>query len=45
VWRSDAVTVAGRLLFVLMVLWGLYGIAADVISIATNTPSPLPFHP
>ncbi len=44
-WRSDAVTVAGRVLFVLMVAWGCYGIAADVISIATNTPSPAPFHP
>lgn len=44
-WRGDAVTVAGRVLFVLMVLWGLYGITVDVISIATNTPSSAPFTP
>ncbi|GAA1643372.1 hypothetical protein [Georgenia ruanii] len=44
-WHSYAVTVAGRVLFVLMVVWGFYGIAADVVSIATNTPSPAPFHP
>nr|KEP23055.1 hypothetical protein DA06_12795 [Georgenia sp. SUBG003] len=44
-WRSDAVTVAGRALFVLMVAWGLYGITTDVISIATNTPSSALFTP
>jgi hypothetical protein len=44
-WRSDAVTVAGRVLFVLMVAWGLYGITADVISIATDTPSSARFTP
>jgi hypothetical protein len=44
-WRSDVVTVAGRVLFVLMVVWGLYGITTDVISIATNLPSSAPFTP
>ncbi|MFH5823763.1 hypothetical protein [Georgenia sp. AZ-5] len=44
-WQSDAVTVAGRVLFVVMVAWGVYGITADVISIATNRPSTWPFHP
>ncbi|GAA4288373.1 hypothetical protein [Georgenia daeguensis] len=44
-WRSHAVTVAGRVLFVLMVAWGLYGITADVVSIATDVPSRAPFTP
>ncbi|MFD1504912.1 hypothetical protein FE374_11120 [Georgenia yuyongxinii] len=44
-WRSDAVTAAGRILFVLLVVWGLYGITADVVSIATDTPSTWPLHP
>lgn len=44
-WLSDAVTVAGRVLFVLMVAWGFYGITTDVISIATDTPSPARFTP
>ncbi|WP_127128459.1 hypothetical protein [Georgenia sp. SYP-B2076] len=44
-WRSDAVTVAGRGLFVLMVAWGLYGLTADVVSIATDTPSTAPLSP
>lgn len=44
-WRSRAVTVAGRVLFVVLVAWGLYGIAADVASIATDTPSGAPLSP
>lgn len=44
-WRSDAVTVAGRVLFVLMVAWGLYGITTDIVSIVTNMPSSAPFTP
>ena len=44
-WRTHAVTVAGRVLFVLMVVWGLYGIATDVVSLATNMPSSAPFTP
>ena len=45
IWRSHAVTVAGRGLFVLMVAWGLYGVTTDVISIATNVPSSARFTP
>lgn len=44
-WRSHAVTVAGRVLFVVLVAWGIYGIITDVVSIATNTPSSAPFTP
>ena len=44
-WRSDAVTVAGRVLVVLMMAWGLYGITTDVVSIATDVPSRAPFTP
>jgi len=44
-WRSDAVTVAGKVLFALMVAWGLYGLTTDVFSIATNMPSSAPFTP
>jgi hypothetical protein len=44
-WRSREVTIAGRMLFVALVLWGVYGIVADVVSIATDQPSPAPFNP
>ncbi|MPV35636.1 hypothetical protein [Georgenia subflava] len=44
-WRGHAVTVAGRVLFVLVVAWGLYGLAADVVSLVTGTASTLPLHP
>lgn len=43
-WDSHAVTVAGAALFVLLVLWGVYGIATDVLSIATDRPSTAPLH-
>jgi hypothetical protein len=45
VWRSRAVTVAGSILYVLLVLWGLYGLGADIMSIATDSPSTAPFNP
>jgi hypothetical protein len=44
-WNSRAVTVAGTALYAVLVLWGLYGIVADVYSIATEQPWPLPFNP
>jgi hypothetical protein len=43
-WRSPAVTVAGRLLYAVAVLWGGYGLVADIASIATGIPSPMPFN-
>lgn len=45
VWRSRAVTIAGTTLLVVLVLWGVVGIVADIISIATDRSSPLPFNP
>jgi hypothetical protein len=45
VWHGPAVTVAGRALFVLLVAWGVYGIATDIVSIATDTPSGAPLSP
>ncbi len=44
-WRSRVVTVAGRAAYAGLVLWGLYGIVVDVISIATDQPSSAPFNP
>ena len=45
VWESRTVTVAGVGLFVLLVLWGGYGLVVDVVSVATDTPSTAPFNP
>lgn len=45
VWRSRAVTIAGTALYTVLVLWGAVGIVADIISIATDRSSPLPFNP
>lgn len=42
-WHSHAVTLAGAL-FVLLVLWGVHGLAADVVSITTDRPSTAPLH-
>jgi hypothetical protein len=44
-WQSRTVTVAGTALYSILVLWGVVGIVADIVSIATNQPSPLPFNP
>lgn len=44
-WHSRVITVAGSTLFVLLVAWGLCGIVADIVSIATNHPSSMPFNP
>jgi hypothetical protein len=44
-WRSRVVTIAGTVLFAVLVLWGVYGIVADVVSIVSGTPSPLPLNP
>lgn len=43
-WHSHTVTVVGAALFVLLVLWGVYGIVTDVVSIATDRPSTAPLH-
>jgi hypothetical protein len=45
IWESRPVTVAGGALFVLLVLWGGYGLVADIASVATDTPSTAPFNP
>lgn len=45
VWRGDAVTAAGRVLFGVLLVWGIYGLTADVISIATDAPSATPLNP
>jgi hypothetical protein len=44
-WNSLAVTVAGKALYTILVLWGVYGLIADCVSIATDQPSHLPFNP
>ena len=44
-WRSRVVTIAGTALFVILVAWGLCGIVADIVSIATDQPSRMPFNP
>ena len=44
-WNSLAVTVAGKVLYTILVLWGVYGLIADCVSIATDQPSHLPFNP
>jgi hypothetical protein len=38
IWRSRAVTVAGRVLFVALVGWGGYGLAVDVTSLVEERP-------
>jgi hypothetical protein len=43
-WRSRAVTLIGSGLFVVLVLWGLYGLVVDVISIARDQASGAPFN-
>jgi hypothetical protein len=45
VWYSRPVTLAGAALFALLVLWGGYGLVADVVSVATDTPSTAPLNP
>jgi len=35
-WNSLAVTVAGKVLYTILVLWGVYGLIADCVSIATD---------
>ena len=44
-WNSLAVTVAGKVLYMILVLWGVYGLIADCVSIANDQPSHLPFNP
>lgn len=44
-WWSRSVTLTGSALFVLLVVWGVYGIGADIVSIATGSPSTAPFNP
>ena len=44
-WQSRVVTVVGTVLFLVLVTWGLCGIVADIISIATDQPSKMPFNP
>lgn len=44
-WQSRVVTVAGRILYALLVLWGLYGIVADITSIAMGQSWTLPLNP
>jgi hypothetical protein len=44
-WESRAATVAGTVVLVLLVLWGGYGIGADVVSIVTNRTSTAPLSP
>lgn len=44
-WRSRVVTIAGTGLLLLMIAWGLCGIVADIVSIATDQPSRMPFNP
>jgi hypothetical protein len=44
-WNSLAVTVAGKVLYTILVLWGVYGLIADCVSIASDQPSHLPFNP
>jgi hypothetical protein len=45
VWRGRAVTVAGTAVLVGLVAWGVYGLAADIVSIATDVPSTAPLSP
>ena len=45
IWESRPVSVAGVALFALLVLWGGYGLVADVVSVATDTPSTAPLNP
>jgi len=42
---SRPVAVAGLTILALLVAWGLYGIAADVVSIVTDQPSTAPLSP
>lgn len=42
-WSSRLVTITAVVLYTLLVAWGLYGIAADVYSMATDKPSRAPF--
>jgi hypothetical protein len=44
-WRSRAVTLTGEAVYAGIILWGLYCIVVDVISIATDQPSSAPFNP
>jgi hypothetical protein len=42
-WRSTPVTVLGTTLFWVLVAWGSYGLVADVVSIASDRASAVPF--
>lgn len=43
-WASRAVTVIGYVAYAVLVLWGVYGLAADIVSLATDRPSEAPLN-
>jgi hypothetical protein len=45
VWRSRLVTLTGAVLYAVLIIWGTYGLVADIISITTDQPSTAPLNP
>jgi hypothetical protein len=42
-WASPVITTVGLVLFALLVVWGLYGLATDILSLVAEEPSRAPF--